>query len=348
MPQRDEHRIYPSAHQHVPQQQHQHVPQHQPAPYRPLTPDNHYNPVSVPSSQHEIESYLDGWTNSAGSAFGGFAIPSIHTPTSISGNSRWSSFTASPFAPKPKVGVKAPVDAYHQLKLSIEVARHGERTPGTPYIEDVQKTQYTEPEKDITKVGAEGLYALGHQLRHFAKNSQHWINCLEYDPAEVYALATFKDRARDSATAQLMGLYGKAFEFPLTDIEQSGYEVSLPTQADDFILRVDDDSCTRIADVETAIEDNLGTLALKTKVLAKAEQDGLFDWIRTETGTTTTDEGELEDYVDYILWAQLNKRELLFDVPEKFQMLLEMVDNYGNYEDIADEVELQMLKTWDL
>ena len=69
----------------------------------------------------------------------------------------------------------------------------------------------------------------------------NWIDVDSYNASEVYVLASALDRSRDSATAQLQGLFGIPFALPLPDITATGYETSLPTALEDYILSVQED-----------------------------------------------------------------------------------------------------------
>ena len=128
----------------------------------------------------------------------------------------------------------------HRFKkiLAIELARHGERSP-EPYY-GLAEPEFEVGFKDITEYGAKSCYRLGRQVARFAN--------LElgdsYDPEDVYVYSTFKQRAKDSAKAQLMGLYDRPFAWPLP--EDNWFAMNSYEREDDFILRADDDSCARV------------------------------------------------------------------------------------------------------
>ena len=77
-------------------------------------------------------------------------------------------------------------------------------------------------------------------------------------------LASALDRSRDSATAQLQGLYGIPFALPLPAIGDSGYNASLPPLLSDYIVSVkestgDGATCSRYQQVLSDVAVNLGT-----------------------------------------------------------------------------------------
>ena len=73
---------------------------------------------------------------------------------------------------------------------------------------------------------------------------------------ELYATTSFKERSVSSMTSMLLGLCGEEFKFPVPSPAEAGFTVSLPTQAEDYILRADDDTCPRVKAIEDEIEDN--------------------------------------------------------------------------------------------
>ena len=91
------------------------------------------------------------------------------------------------------------------------MARHGERSP-EPYYDLVDGPNFQVDYKNLTRKGAETHYELGRGIREQAKDLQIGM---EYDAQDVYVLSTFKQRAIDSATAQMMGLYDRPLSWPL-------------------------------------------------------------------------------------------------------------------------------------
>lgn len=166
-------------------------------------------------------------------------------------------------------------------------------------------------------------------------------------------LSTFKQRARDSANAQMQGLFGKDFTWPLP--EDLFFEMSQPTQEDDFLMRPDDDSCKRVDDVENAIENNEDTddlFANVTTFLEKGEngndQAGFFDRLRTLTDMNDADSETMFDVADYILWALANDMKLKFDLTTEDLRYIKLADESGNYEDYAAQPDQKQLGTWEL
>ena len=140
-------------------------------------------------------------------------------------------------------------DHRYKKTLSIQVARHGERSP-KPYFDLVNGPNFQVDFKALTETGAKSCYYLGQQVAHLAG--------LEfsdsYDSTEVYVLSTFKKRARDSARAQMMGLYDKPFVWPLP--ADDWFKMVEPAVEDDYIMRPDGATCPRVNQIESALEND--------------------------------------------------------------------------------------------
>ena len=96
-------------------------------------------------------------------------------------------------------------------------------------------------------------------------------------------LSSYLDRARDAATSQLFGLFGKDLSWPLPEPTENGFRMSLPTLEEDFIIRADDDSCTRIREVIDGVKNASGTISMLERFTAFFESE-FFPHIRTLTG----------------------------------------------------------------
>lgn len=130
-------------------------------------------------------------------------------------------------------------DPRYEKKLGVELSRHGERSP-EPYYDLVDGPNFEVGYKQLTETGAQSHYRLGRQVARFAD-----LELSEsYDPSEIYVYSSFKDRAKDSARAQLLGLYDKPFSWPLP--EDDWFVMNSYDREDDYILRADDDSCPRV------------------------------------------------------------------------------------------------------
>ena len=225
-------------------------------------------------------------------------------------------------------------------RIAIEVARHGERSP-EPYYDLVNGPNFQVGFKDITEVGARSCYALGMEVMELAGLSLK----KKYDPQEVYVLSTFKNRAKDSALAQLMGMYNDQFEFPLP--ENHRYDIGSKPQEDDYILRADDDSCPRMAQIEKALEDHPNTKALFSRIDAWLEAN-FFPRLRQLTGMPDADTETMYDVVDYIDWARKNGLHLKLDLTDEDLRLIRVADEAGNYEDYAANPDQKMVATWEI
>ena len=102
----------------------------------------------------------------------------------------------------------------------------------------------------MTQRGANTANAIGLQLRKWALSASNWIDVDNYDPREVYVLASSLHRSRDSATAQLFGLFGMDLSFPLPEVSGTDFKIALPTLENDFIISANEDSCPRLEQVK--------------------------------------------------------------------------------------------------
>lgn len=212
-------------------------------------------------------------------------------------------------------------DENYRRIVSIEVVRHGERDPGDLY--GLAEPEFDGDDKNLTKVGARTQYDLGQKLRN--RSNMAGIVDASYSANQVYTMSTFKDRAYDSAVAQLMGAYDIPFDLPLPSAESLGFDIKRPDQLNDWILRNDDDSCKRVAQIETAIEEDPGTVGFFEKTNAYMEKD-FYPRLRDIVGMPDATTEETEDVVNYIDWAIWSDMKLKFDLTEDDKRLISMAD----------------------
>ena len=108
----------------------------------------------------------------------------------------------------------------------------------------------------MTKKGAESHHAIGARVRE----ALGWSDLTALNPADVYVLSSFKERAIGSAVAQLMGLAGETLAWPLPSVDESGFTISLPSRKEDYITRADKKTCPRVKEMIKAIEEAPGTV----------------------------------------------------------------------------------------
>lgn len=111
--------------------------------------------------------------------------------------------------------------------------------------------------------------------------------------------------------AQLDGLYEKSLAWPEADPEFKLNTIL----SDDFILHVDDESCSRFAQILAAVENNKETVELYAQIDADLEQT-LFPELRKLTEMPDATTNDMHNVCNYIYWANINHVELKFDMTQ--------------------------------
>ena len=231
-------------------------------------------------------------------------------------------------------------DHRYKKTLSIQVARHGERSP-KPYFDLVNGPNFQVGFKDLTETGAKTCYELGQQVARSAGLAFGD----SYDSSEVYVLSTFKKRASASARAQMMGLYDKPFAWPLP--ADNWFKMAEPAAEDDYILRADSATCPRVNQIESALENDPNTRALYARVDKWLEQR-FFPRLRELTGMPDADTASMYAVVDYIDWANRNGLDLKMELTEEDWRYIRVADEAGNYDDLAAQPDQKQMGAWEL
>lgn len=119
--------------------------------------------------------------------------------------------------------------ANDQLVFSVDLIRHGDRTPVTPLAK--MNFNFKEGNGELTKLGREQEKKLGELLRDKYINQSHLLS-QKYNPNDLYIRSTNFPRTINSAEAILSGLY------PLSDrpVQQQIPIYTLPLEKDDLLL----------------------------------------------------------------------------------------------------------------
>ena len=215
----------------------------------------------------------------------------------------------------------------YALKLSVEVARHGERAPGKFFEGLIDGPGFEVGPKHLTKKGAESHYEIGKQLRQQFSES-NFINVDEYNPMEVYILTTDKARAKHSAIAQMHGLYDFQFQFPLPAAHD--FQFNTPSEQEDLILHARGVTCPRFEKVALTLEGANETIALYEELYAWIEEV-FFTKLRLDLNMPDANTKQMSKVVDFIDWAIESDLKLNFDLSEQDLLFIELVDEVKQY-----------------
>lgn len=182
----------------------------------------------------------------------------------------------------------------------------------------------------MTKKGAESHHAIGARVRE----ALGWSDLTALNAADVYVLSSFKERARGSAVAQLMGLDGQTLAWPLPSVDESGFTISLPSREEDYITRADKKTCPRVKEMIKAIEKAPGTVELHKKAESWLEEN-FFPRVRELAGLPMADTETVLDIIDYMDWARLNDMKLKFELTPEDLSYIRVADDVGFYEDFT-------------
>lgn len=106
---------------------------------------------------------------------------------------------------------------HFELKLVLEVTRHGQRAPEKIYDLAADPEQNFKSPHNLTDAGARNQYATGNTIRDMLNEIDPDFLSNFYKPEEIYVQTTCHSRCLDSAVAQLEGLYDLELQFPKAD-----------------------------------------------------------------------------------------------------------------------------------
>ena len=143
-------------------------------------------------------------------------------------------------------GCALALTAEKDVKLVVEVSRHGIRQPGPTQIFNLA----TDPSKEFSadrayhllEVGAVQHYALG----TFVRERYGKILGETFQPEDTYVMSTGAQRTMESAKAQLAGIYAKHFRYPSVE----DFPIVEVPHGENFLSHVDVHNCPRWAQLK--------------------------------------------------------------------------------------------------
>jgi len=223
--------------------------------------------------------------------------------------------------------------AAKNVKLLVEVSRHGARAPKHIYDLAFNKEKNFKTPMSLTEIGADMHYRMG---RDFVSK-----NYGPFNETEVFVQSSNTERTQDSARSQLDGIFSKKFSWPIVN---SKYDINTIPDKVDFLIHANHD-CNRVTYLKDKINADPKTKQMFADLTSEYETNGFFAKLRKITGKAKASSYELLSISNYLLWAHKNNLLLKhgIDLSAEDVKLIELIKAQATYVKFLADPELEAI-----
>ena len=235
--------------------------------------------------------------------------------------------------------------AHFELKLMLEVTRHGQRAPDKIFDLAANPEDNFKKPMNLTHTGAKNHYSTGRTIRQMLDRIDPHFLSDSYDPSQIYVQSSCSARCIDSAISQLEGLYDHNLKWPDTDYF---FNINTIECHEDMLLRMTRSMCPRLRSVRHAVASEIATQIMYDEIGFDEERSGFLEHLRQITGSEGQSIHHMYSICEYIYWTRQSGIKLKFEITDEEYRRCLIAREKGTYTEFLASEELTALPVYQL